>query len=575
VNPLQARFSDSFVAKISPDGSKLIYSTFLGGTNGGDHSFAIAVDRGGNAYVTGETRSSDFPIVNSMQPGFGGNIDVFVTKINPAGSALVYSTYLGGSNTEHSAAIAVDAGGNAYIAGYTMSSDFPTANGLQTKFGGGPPSTGFVTKLGADGSMVYSSYLGGKPTGNDGAWGIAADAAGNAYVEGDTSSSDFPTAVNGPPESNFRRLFVTSINATGSALGYTTYLPGAAASNSSGRLSGIAVDLAGNAYVTGIVYNTSFPTTPDALQSSLPTGFNDAFLTKFSATGSILYSTYLGGSNGASATAIAVRGSDAYLVGYTTPTFPTAGPLSPGSPGSFPAFVARIAGEGPRPTLIVNSASGLPGPIAPGEWISIEGAQLGPPDGASYAVNDNGSVDATLAGVQVLFDTIPGTPTYVSDGLINVVAPYEIADRASTNVSVIYQQTVSPPIIQAVAAVSPAVYRVTNENGTKNGPPGSDAEPASQGSVISVYGTGGGQTDPPSATGSVSPQAAVLLAGSVTATIGGKPATVMFAGASPGELTGVFRVDIQTPAGVTGDALPIAITIGGVSSAPGPTIAVR
>jgi uncharacterized protein (TIGR03437 family) len=116
---------------------------------------------------------------------------------------------------------------------------------------------------------------------------------------------------------------------------------------------------------------------------------------------------------------------------------------------------------------------------------------------------------------------------------------------------------------------------VTNENGTKNGPPGSDAEPASQGSVISVYGTGGGQTDPPSATGSVSPQAAVLLAGSVTATIGGKPATVMFAGASPGELTGVFRVDIQTPAEVTGDALPIAITIGGVSSAPGPTIAVR
>ena len=124
----------------------------------------------------------------------------------------------------------------------------------------------------------------------------------------------------------------------------------------------------------------------------------------------------------------------------------------------YPTFVVRIAGEGPQLAAVVNSASGLPGPIAPGEWISIEGAQLGPPDGASYIVNDNGSVDSTLAGVQVLFDTIPGTPTYVSDGLINVVAPYEIADRGSTNISVIYQQAVSLPIPQAVGAVSPAIF---------------------------------------------------------------------------------------------------------------------
>jgi uncharacterized protein (TIGR03437 family) len=425
--------------------------------------------------------------------------------------------------------------------------------------------------------MIYSTYFDGKPPSNEGAWGIAADTAGNAYVEGDTSSPDFPTAPNGPPGSTTARMYVTRIDPTGSAFNYTFYLQGAAASNSSGRLSGIAVDLAGNAYATGLAYNTSFPTTPDAIQSTLSgpsTGHNDGFLTKFSATGSILYSTYLGGSDGASPTGIAVRGSDAYLTGFSTSTFPTAGPPSPGNPGGFPTFVARIAGEGPQPIAIVNSASGLPGPIAPGEWITIEGAQLGPPDGDGYIVNDNGSVDSTLAGVQVLFDTIPGTPAYVSGGLINVVAPYEIADRASTNISVIYQQTVSLPIPQAVGAVSPAIYRVTNQNGTQNGPQGSDAEPAPVGSVISVYGTGGGQTDPPSATGSVSPQAALPLANSVTATIGGKPAAVMFAGASPGDLTGVFRLDIQTPAGVTGDALPIAITIDGVSSPPGPTIAV-
>jgi uncharacterized protein (TIGR03437 family) len=579
VDPMQSRNSTSFVAKISPDGSKLVYSTFLGGSSGGDQSLAIAVDSGGNAYVTGVTQSSDFPTVNAMQPTFGGVLDAFVAKINPAGSALVYSTYLGGSRLDHGAAIAVDPDGNAYIAGYTDSNDFPIANALQSKYAGGPPFTGFVTKLGADGSMVYSTYFGGKPPSNEGAWSVAADTAGNAYVEGDTSSPDFPTAPNGPPGSINNRMYVTRINPTGSAFVYTVYLQGAAASNSSGKLSGIAVDLAGNAYVTGLAYNTSFPTTGDALQGTLSgpnSGFNDGFLTKFSTTGSILYSNYLGGSDGASPTGIAVRGSDAYLVGYTTSTFPTAGPPSPGNPGSYPAFAVRIAGEGPQPAAVVNSASGLPGPIAPGEWITIAGAQLGPPEGASYIVNGSGSVDSNLAGVQVLFDTIPGTPAYVSDGLINVVAPYEIAGRASTNISVIYQQAVSPPIPQAVAAVSPAFYGVTNADGTKNGPAGSDAEPAPQGSVISVYGTGGGQTDPPSATGSVSPVTPLVpLANSVTATIGGQSAAVMFAGASPDELTGVFRLDIQTPAGVTGDALPIVIAIGGVSSPPGPTIAVR
>ena len=491
VNPLQARFSDSFVAKISPDGSKLLYSTFLGGSNGGDHSFAVAVDRAGNAYVTGDTASNDFPTVNAMQPSFGGGGDAFVAKINPTGSALLYSTYLGGSNRDHGASIAVDPDGDAYVAGYTMSADFPTANALQGKFGGGPPFTGFVTKLGADGSMVYSTYMAPKPFVNEGAWGVAADAAGNAYVEGDTSSPDFPTAPNGPPGSNNPRLYVTRISSTGNAFGYTGYLQGAAASNSSGRLSGIAVDLAGNAYVTGLAYNTSFPTTPDAIQSTLSGPFNDGFLSKFSATGSILYSTFLGGSDGASPTGIAVRGSDAYLAGFSTSKFPTAGPPSPGDPGMYPTFVVRIAGEGPQLAAVVNSASGLPGPIAPGEWISIEGAQLGPPDGSSYIVNDNGSVDSTLAGVQILFDDIPGTPTYVSDGLIDVVAPYEIADRGSTNISVIYKQAVSLPIPQAVGAVSPAIYRVNNENGTKNGPTGGDGEPAPVGSVISVYGCSG------------------------------------------------------------------------------------
>src|SRR5205814_2345623 len=176
--------------KLNPTGSQLVYSTYLGG-NGFDEGFGIAVDAADNAYVIGLTSSTDFPTANPLQPALGGVDDVFVAKLNPTGSALLYSTYLGGSGFDEGFDIAVDTAGNAYVTGQTGSSNFPTANPLQPTFGGGF-SDAFIAKLNPAGSiLVYSSYLGGND--HDGGLGVAVDAAGNAYVVGETQSTNFPT----------------------------------------------------------------------------------------------------------------------------------------------------------------------------------------------------------------------------------------------------------------------------------------------------------------------------------------------------------------------------------------------
>ena len=286
VNPFQAAYlgdGDAFVTKLNPSGSALIYSTYLGGSNG-EGANSIAVDSNGNAYVTGQTHSSDFPTVNAFQAAYadsdapGCGHDAFVTKVNPSGSALIYSTYLGGNCTDEGADIAVDAFGNVYVTGYTASSNFPTANPLQATFGGGSVSSGdaFVTKLNATGALVYSTYLGGG--GDDRGGGIGVDAAGNAYVTGFTASTDFPT-VN-PMQATFgggtNDAFVTKINPAGSALGYSTYLGG------SGDDGGndLAVDTAGNVYVSGTTSSIDFPTA-NPLQPAVG-GLRDAFVAKIS-----------------------------------------------------------------------------------------------------------------------------------------------------------------------------------------------------------------------------------------------------------------------------------------------------
>jgi MBG domain-containing protein/beta-propeller repeat-containing protein len=330
---------DAFVSKVSPDGSTLIYSTYLGGHGSGDTPFGIAVDSTGSAYVAGITTAPDFPTTpGAFQAGPRGPYyhSGFVTKLDTMGSALVYSTYLGGSSgADNVAAIAIDSAGAAYVTGNTGSQDFPTTPGaLQTSPGvsGGP----FVTKLDPIGStLIYSTFL--SDNNNDGPLGIAVDAAGSAYVTGLTTRANFPTTP-GAFQTSLRgsvNAFVAKLNAAGSAFVYSTYLGGSRSDNG----LGIAVDLAGSAYVTGVTYSADFPVTPGAFQSAINgTTINglgvqsDAFVTKLNADGSgLVYSTYLGGSQHDSAQAIALDSAgSAYVIGSTTSTdFPlTAGPVT-------------------------------------------------------------------------------------------------------------------------------------------------------------------------------------------------------------------------------------------------------
>jgi Bacterial Ig-like domain (group 3)/Beta-propeller repeat len=306
---------------IDPVTDTLIYSTYLGG-NLNDTGFGIAVDGVGNAYVTGITASSNFPTMDPLQPANDGGGDAFVAKINPSGSALVYSTYLGGSGEDRGYDIAADSAGNAYVTGYTTSTNFPTMNPLQPANGGG--SDAFVAKINSAGSaLVYSTYLGG--SGDDFAGGIAVDSAGNAYLEGRTTSTNFPTmnplqAANGGGAD----AFVAKLDSAGSALVYSTYLGGSGYENTFG-LGGIAVDSAGNVYVTGDTDSSNFPTTPGVIERTCPhrCQYPEPYVTKFNPTGSALvYSTYLPGQIFDFGAGIAVDSAgDAYVVGTTT--YPT------------------------------------------------------------------------------------------------------------------------------------------------------------------------------------------------------------------------------------------------------------
>jgi hypothetical protein len=318
--PIFGGNTDAFVAKLDPSGSKLLYSTFLGGSDI-DYGLAIAVDLYGNMFVTGSTQSRDFPTVNPIQSGNSGNGDAFVAEIDPNltdTSQLVYSTYLGGNSADSGQGIAVDSGDNAYVVGYTFSTNFPTYNPLQAASGGSVDA--FIAKLTAGGSsLAFSTYLGG--TGDDRGWAIALDSELNVYVTGSTRTPCTPassTTTLCSPLSTFPATpgafqtfttkqapgypiaFVTKLNFPGTALLYSTLLGGSLTDSG----AGIAVDGSGNAYVTGYTQSSDFPTA-NAVQASYAGGTcgsnpcSDAFVTEVNTLGtSLVYSTFLGGSSG-------------------------------------------------------------------------------------------------------------------------------------------------------------------------------------------------------------------------------------------------------------------------------------
>jgi hypothetical protein len=358
-NPILA--SDAIVAKLNPAGNALIYATYLGGNGNSDGGTGIAVDASGHAYVTGRTNSTNFPTtLNAYDNTVAGVADAFLTKLDPSGSALLYSTYLGGGGNERGQGVAADSAGYAYVTGFTESTDFPTQNAPQTTLSG--TRDAFVTKLDTTlaglASLVYSTYLGGSLEengfGNTNQLGaIAVDGSGHVYVTGSTDSDNFPTVnafqttLLGGFNPNVN-AYVTKIDPSLSgppSLIFSTYL----GTGGSETGTGIAVDASGSAYVTGAAW--SVPTTAGAFQVA-SAGSSDAFVTKLTPDGSsLVYSTYLGGSTQDLAFAIAVDPSGfAYVTGYTFSTnFPTVNAVqaSPAGPvGGLDAFVTKLTLDG-------------------------------------------------------------------------------------------------------------------------------------------------------------------------------------------------------------------------------------
>lgn len=326
------------VAKLTAAGA-LGWATYLGGSG---EAKGIAVDSSGNVIVDGFTASSSFPTTSGApQTALAGKTNAFVTSLNSSGTSLNWSTYLGGSSVDEANALALDASGDAFVAGYTSSSNFPvSAAPFQNTLGG--VNDAFVAKVDRSGKTIdYSTYLGGSL--DDEANGIAVDAAGHAYVTGQTSSINFPVTPTSyhPSSSGGEDIFVAELSINGSSLVYSTYVGGSAADYG----TGIVVDPSGSAYVTGSTASKDFPVTSNATQITFG-GNTDAFLIKLDPIGAnLLFATYLGGSGIDTGTSMAIdSGGDIYIGGVTASgNFPTtSGVFQPAAPETTAGFVVKF-----------------------------------------------------------------------------------------------------------------------------------------------------------------------------------------------------------------------------------------
>jgi uncharacterized protein (TIGR03437 family) len=553
-----------FIAKLNPSGTRLLYSTLIPAAVAG-----IAVDTQDNACFSATVLAPAFPTTPGafQTSGVEGWSHAIAGKLNPAGSALSYGTYLGGTGNDYAAGIAIDAAGDVYITGMTGSPDFPvTAGALETTLPSPTLWSAFVTKLNPSGSsLIYSTYLGGSDY--DYGTAVRVDGQGNAYVLGVAGSSDFPvtsgafqsTVSQGQWLPGSPAGFLSKLNPSGSALVYSTYLSGADAFD---------IDPAGDAYVTGQA-GAGFPVSSGALQRCLAGGGTDLFVASFDPQGALAAATYFGGAGVDTPGAIAAFPDGTQIVAGET-TSPDFTGAQAGLNVSPVAFAAKLQIADPSrkasPCMafaLENAASFAEGPIAAGELVTLRGLGLGPDNGVAQELDS--------AGVRVFFDNTPAPLLYVQSQQINAQAPWELAGK-TTQVHVEYNGASSNTASISVAPAAPGIFRLTydspqgailNQGGTVN----SAANPAPLGSIVAIFGTGGGWTSPAGVLGGLTPLSPLeFLTQRVTVLIDGFNADVLYEGAAPGATSGLFQVNARIPDDILAGAAEVSMSVAGIAT---------
>ncbi len=618
--------SEAIAAKLDSTGKTLTFVNV--GGKGNDVAKAVGIDRSGNIYLAGQTTSPNFPLRNALfpTPAIGGGLSGFVAKFSPDGGDLIYSTYFPAPVT----AMAVDADGNAYVAGTTMTSGVPVTPGLPgSAVGGyGPMIYGaFLTKIAPAGDkVVFSTVISGsnKPCGccsscftsSRGASpsAVAVDAAGNAYMAGTADVTDLPVTA-GALQPNGIGAFVAKVYAAGTGLAYLTYLgsgkqviqPYLAVATAA---TALAVDASGDAYVAGWTWDPHLPVTAGAYQTAFhgwseidnfaPLPPSDAYAIKLNPAGTaVVWGSYLGGAGVDQATAAALDSSGNLWVAGTTGSteFPNAqgwstgtdfvvefnstgsalpysgrypngtasqtlaidgaGLLHVATPNGVVSAVAASAHPVVRPWVVANAASNVAGgQIVAGEVISIYGPHIGPFP-AVTATPVNGFMPTTLSGTQVLINGIAAPLLYASDSQINAVVPFEVAGQAKAEIQVNGGLAFGAAVLQADPAVFPGA--VINQDGTVN----SASNPAAAGSYVALWATGVHIAPyPPVPDGQIATAAQDFVCCSVYAL--GHPLLVTYGGAAPGLVAGVVQINVQLPTGVANE-VELTVISGGAA----------
>jgi uncharacterized protein (TIGR03437 family) len=550
--------SNGFITKLNPEGSGLVFSTYMPG----GQPLAIVVDATGEVFATGTVSQHDtFPTTpgayQTKRPSpIYNDQDVFVLKLNAAGTGLLYATLIAGTFADVPSALAVDAAGNAYVGGYTASTPvyskpgfvpFPTTPGGLNQ----PRKDAdvFISKLNPTGTaLIFSTVFGG--SGNDSIYALAVDEEGAVYFGGgDLYSTDFPMTP-GAAWTRYGEGFAGKLSSDGSHLVYSTFL--------SGTASAITVNAAGNAFIVGSTYNSDFPSTPNATMPCLPAaghgdGSSYSYIVELNAAGtSLLYSGY---SRNA---IVATMAPGKYYVASDMALFDQMDILAPIEPGI---------------RCIVNAANYRGTAIGPGEIVAIFGQGIGPAQPAGAVIDSSGKVATSINNTRVLVGGIPAPLLYVAQNQINAVIPFGIVGQRLTPVQVERNGTVSLPNFQEpVTNADPAFFTndasgygqaaVLNQDGTRN----SDRNPAAQGSVISLYVTGIGSMQPAPADGSVpaAPFAKPVL--NVTLNIGGVQSDLMYVGDAPGLVEGAVVINARVPPVLQTGAQRLQLIVGDTSS---------